>query len=1271
MKYIPFPTGAAVLAVMLWPAMVEGAGGITRVTEVKVPGAGGKTIFVHETIQFVGSDPPTASYEMGVTHANDCALSFIICAMLNVADKQKMRHDPAIGMSKQGGTWKCADIAKPMRSPSSHFGCTPISLLARGMRRLNGDAGWIANVIPKQKVQFCLKAGDTLTKDDKYTSYVDILKACPIDPGCAVVKGKCNAWLVPDTTVGTEDVASVWVTGTGVLALADPPGRTRGVAWPAGNWFTMADLVNTFPAVIEGTLTGFPAGTPFTLTFLHQAPVHFQAGPDGRVHFSAPFLIPPADDAETVEPSVTLDWLPVRPVAEGTVAQLRATVVSGTNPPPPYTAAGEFMYQVSGNFIQDSAPPIISNVTLRVVGPDSLAVAVEAGDELTVADVALASHGALEELLAPEVQWVALGQDPLDLSPTRYKFSGALSPVPLDAPVVVVVTDEVGNRSQRVAQYPRALTNRVGAGFASLANNFHRGNHTVAEVLPNVADETVLYKFERGAGTFTLNTFAFGQWERSEETLAPGEGAFLFSPAPQTLVLAGQVVWPSPRNRLPEGRYLVGCPLPQPCPFEELLGFGPVVGDRVHLYNDTTPGLPAQPSSTHTFDLTGWDVPPVLQPGKAAFVDLVAAAPPVVTAQPQSQTVAVGDDVSFSVTAAGSLPLTYQWLFNGAPLADANNRMLTLTRVATNDAGGYQVVVANAAGRVTSAVAVLTVRSEITLTSSAGANGSIAPPGTVVKSVGETQVYTATPNTGYEVDVWELDDQLAQLDGGLFALYDVRDDHDVRVTFRPAMVVTPPRLAVSLAVGQTELLLTATGASNQLVALEVSSNLVDWLAFDARPNTNGIVRFTLPLMTPPQQQFIRAVAHPCQFDFPERLCLHRRADFDTNNLLRWMLPDGRQIVTAVGGRFELFLRHSPDPQIQLIELKSFGAESGPLETNVGAVELRLRDAAVGALVNGRLRLDVMLQAQFPGLAADARFTRDSGHVSSNAQPFAVPAQLDVVFQDAALALARLTLTRAGHDLPFDSGEGDFFCHFQDGKKCKELCLDIKVAEVDDATSGVQPIVDDANIQKWVDKLNETCCSQCCVYFTWSGKAKRWKTHGNDPEGPNEVNVRAAANSFHHASQVLKLHRSQDCYNVYFVYDFEGEQQGEGHTIGQTFADGCILSVHHPRDRRNDDSEGRPRIPVKVNPNSNVMPHELCGHALGLGGGLARDADDLGVDHHHKSSGNLNHATDAGGTNLTEKQCARIRADKKLKETNTPCTCLPNTGGQKDKCPCKR
>ena len=94
----------------------------------------------------------------------------------------------------------------------------------------------------------------------------------------------------------------------------------------------------------------------------------------------------------------------------------------------------------------------------------------------------------------------------------------------------------------------------------------------------------------------------------------------------------------------------------------------------------------------------------------SAVATLTVQAPPVITAQPTNQTVVAGSSPSFSVTAAGSGPFGYVWSLAGANLDPSDtNSTLTLPCVFTNNAGSYTVVVTNAYGSVTSAVAALTV----------------------------------------------------------------------------------------------------------------------------------------------------------------------------------------------------------------------------------------------------------------------------------------------------------------------------------------------------------------------------------------------------------------------------------------------------------------------------------------------------------------------------------------------------------------------------------
>ena len=95
--------------------------------------------------------------------------------------------------------------------------------------------------------------------------------------------------------------------------------------------------------------------------------------------------------------------------------------------------------------------------------------------------------------------------------------------------------------------------------------------------------------------------------------------------------------------------------------------------------------------------------------GAVYKITFTGSSAPVITNQPQSITVSEGNQASFSVTATGTPPLTYQWRKNSVNISGATNSTYTIPSVTPGDQGNYSVVVSNTAGSVTSNNATLTV----------------------------------------------------------------------------------------------------------------------------------------------------------------------------------------------------------------------------------------------------------------------------------------------------------------------------------------------------------------------------------------------------------------------------------------------------------------------------------------------------------------------------------------------------------------------------------
>ncbi len=82
---------------------------------------------------------------------------------------------------------------------------------------------------------------------------------------------------------------------------------------------------------------------------------------------------------------------------------------------------------------------------------------------------------------------------------------------------------------------------------------------------------------------------------------------------------------------------------------------------------------------------------------------------PSIIQQPTSLSVSVGQPATFSVTASGTPPPSYQWQKNGGNVNNAIQSTYTISAAQLSDGGNFQVVVSNSVSSVTSNMATLTV----------------------------------------------------------------------------------------------------------------------------------------------------------------------------------------------------------------------------------------------------------------------------------------------------------------------------------------------------------------------------------------------------------------------------------------------------------------------------------------------------------------------------------------------------------------------------------
>ncbi|WP_284645292.1 immunoglobulin domain-containing protein [Paenibacillus silviterrae] len=139
---------------------------------------------------------------------------------------------------------------------------------------------------------------------------------------------------------------------------------------------------------------------------------------------------------------------------------------------------------------------------------------------------------------------------------------------------------------------------------------------------------------------------------------------------------------------------------------------------------------------------------------------------PSITSQPNAATVTAGQTATFSVTANGDTPLSYQWKKDGNALTDGGNisgattATLSITNAQSSDAGSYTAVVTNAAGNTESNAATLTVNPAPVAPSITG------QPNAATVTAGQTATFSVTANGDTPLSYQWKKDGNALTDGG-------------------------------------------------------------------------------------------------------------------------------------------------------------------------------------------------------------------------------------------------------------------------------------------------------------------------------------------------------------------------------------------------------------------------------------------------------------------------------------------------------------------------
>jgi sugar lactone lactonase YvrE len=227
-----------------------------------------------------------------------------------------------------------------------------------------------------------------------------------------------------------------------------------------------------------------------------------------------------------------------------------------------------------------------------------------------------------------------------------------------------------------------------------------------------------------------------------------------------------------------------------------------------------------------------------LQQGGGAQIALVA--------QPVNTGALPGGAASFSVSATGTAPISYQWRRNGVAIAGANGPVYGIGAVQASAVGSYDVVVGNWSGEVTSTKATLSLYSPVSITAHP-LSRSVATGTAATFSV----TATGTAPLAYQ---WRKNGQ--SIAGATQAAYTIGAAQAVDEGVYDVVLTNPAGSALSnaaaLAVGPKPVLVKGPSGATVLaggsLTLSVSAT-GDGVTYQWRRNGSNIPGATAPVLT--------------------------------------------------------------------------------------------------------------------------------------------------------------------------------------------------------------------------------------------------------------------------------------------------------------------------------------------------------------------------------------------------------------------------------------
>jgi hypothetical protein len=170
------------------------------------------------------------------------------------------------------------------------------------------------------------------------------------------------------------------------------------------------------------------------------------------------------------------------------------------------------------------------------------------------------------------------------------------------------------------------VTVDVPVGLSMIANPLTAPTNTIAALFASAPDGTTIYKYD--GTSFSVNTFDLGEWGKPNDTLVPGEGAFIrnVGTALFQITFVGEVsqgTTPPLSHAVPKGLSIQSSEVPQSGKVVTDLNFPATDQDTIYQYDNA-----AKAYVIHTLDLGEWSGgEPVPKVGESFFVRKVDSKP--------------------------------------------------------------------------------------------------------------------------------------------------------------------------------------------------------------------------------------------------------------------------------------------------------------------------------------------------------------------------------------------------------------------------------------------------------------------------------------------------------------------------------------------------------------------------------------------------------------------------------------------------------------------